>query len=320
MRRTCSLVFVLTWFALAPGMALAQTVVEFERSVGNGGEFDPGSTIDVTVTISVSTDEMLTAVGLEETLPGDFSYVSTVSGNVPSITPFPGKTGLLEFGFFPLPNAFPVSFTYRVAVPANATGSFDIAGAAIVRTLESGLIESDPVVTELLEAQAEVPDLAGLTVPQAEAAIVNAGLVVGDETTGFSFVFGAGLVRESSPAGGTRVEFGSTVDIVVSLGNGMFHVGDANTSGVIDFSELLRVIQLFNAGGYGCGDPEVNEDGYTVGPGTVAPCDFHDADTTPDGMIELTELVRIIQFFNVGAYHYCPDEAPATEDGFCVGV
>ena len=38
-----------------------------------------------------------------------------------------------------------------------------------------------------------------------------------------------------------------------------------------------------------------------------------------DWKIELSELLRIIQFFNSGGYHACPDAVPATEDGYCVG-
>jgi len=33
-------------------------------------------------------------------------------------------------------------------------------------------------------------------------------------------------------------------------------------------------------------------------------------------MINLTELLRLIQFFNMGGYYACPGEN--TEDGFCV--
>ncbi|HNR32770.1 MAG TPA: hypothetical protein PKI11_17905, partial [Candidatus Hydrogenedentes bacterium] len=38
----------------------------------------------------------------------------------------------------------------------------------------------------------------------------------------------------------------------------------------------------------------------------------------PDWKIVLTELLRVIQFFNSGGCHYCPGDA--TEDGFCPGM
>ena len=46
--------------------------------------------------------------------------------------------------------------------------------------------------------------------------------------------------------------------------------------------------------------------------------EFHDADQDGDNEISLTELLRIIQFFNSGGYHACPDQI--TEDGFCPGL
>ncbi|MFA6227875.1 MAG: hypothetical protein WC668_01680 [Patescibacteria group bacterium] len=45
---------------------------------------------------------------------------------------------------------------------------------------------------------------------------------------------------------------------------------------------------------------------------------YHDADTNQDNKIELSELLRVIQFFNMDGYHACPEEG--TEDGFCPGL
>lgn len=44
---------------------------------------------------------------------------------------------------------------------------------------------------------------------------------------------------------------------------------------------------------------------------------YHSADTDFDNQISLSELLRVIQFYNVGTYHSCPDAG--TEDGFCTG-
>ena len=48
--------------------------------------------------------------------------------------------------------------------------------------------------------------------------------------------------------------------------------------------------------------------------GAIEPV-YHDADVNQDSQIDLTELLRVIQFYNVGGYSYCPDDG--TEDGFC---
>jgi hypothetical protein len=93
------------------------------------------------------------------------------------------------------------------------------------------------------------------------------------------------------------------------------HTGDWNGNGLIELSELVRLIQLFNAGGFGCQDG--TEDGYAPN----APdreCTPHSSDYMPhDWQINLQELLRLIQFYNSGGYHYCPEAG--TEDGFCPG-
>lgn len=61
------------------------------------------------------------------------------------------------------------------------------------------------------------------------------------------------------------------------------------------------------------------------GDGTVANNDisfapkdsFHSANENLDNRISLSELLRVIQFYNTGGYTYCPDAQPETEDGFC---
>lgn len=93
---------------------------------------------------------------------------------------------------------------------------------------------------------------------------------------------------------------------------------DLNRDGYITLDELLRVIQLFNGGAYYC-DPE-SEDGVSLMPLTegeeaARDCPFHTSDYNPaNWKIELTELLRIVQFFNLGGYAACPE----SEDGFCV--
>jgi len=81
------------------------------------------------------------------------------------------------------------------------------------------------------------------------------------------------------------------------------------------------VIQFFNAGGYRCAIPPVStEDGYLAGPGEDQDCCPHTSDYNPQNWrISLSELLRVIQFYNAGGYYWCPDAVPPTEDGYCVG-
>jgi len=48
------------------------------------------------------------------------------------------------------------------------------------------------------------------------------------------------------------------------------------------------------------------------------PADYHDADLNQDHRIDLSELLRLVQFLNVGGYYPCED--PDTPDGFCPGI
>jgi hypothetical protein len=112
------------------------------------------------------------------------------------------------------------------------------------------------------------------------------------------------LEGEGSSEGGREGEVG-------------MHAADQNGDDRISLSELLRLIQLFNLGGYCC--QPGTEDGYGPGLGETHDCTPHSSDYAPqDWRISLTELLRLVQFFNVGGYHYCPTQG--TEDGFCPGL
>ena len=63
-----------------------------------------------------------------------------------------------------------------------------------------------------------VPNVVGDTVPAASTAITNAGLKVGTETMQSSNSVAAGDVISTSPAAGTQVAAGSTVNLTVSSG------------------------------------------------------------------------------------------------------
>ncbi len=103
------------------------------------------------------------------------------------------------------------------------------------------------------------------------------------------------------------------------VGGGL-HTADQNGNLLISLSELLRVIQFYNSAGFSCADPPAStEDGYQPGPGGMA-CATHASDYNPqDFQINLSELLRLIQFFNSGGYYACPGAVPPTEDGYCPG-
>jgi parallel beta-helix repeat protein len=97
------------------------------------------------------------------------------------------------------------------------------------------------------------------------------------------------------------------------------HTADQDDNNMIDLTELLRVIQFFNIRGFHCvTPPATSEDGYLPGAGGDQSCRPHASDYNPqDWQISLTELLRLIQFFNMRGYQACPGQG--TEDDFCPG-
>ena len=95
---------------------------------------------------------------------------------------------------------------------------------------------------------------------------------------------------------------------------------DQNGDNVIDVTELMRIIQFYNSGGYHCAaDPGSTEDGFEPGQDDSAEsCSPSSADLDGNFEISLDELLRVIQFYNAGAYYYCGDFSP-DGDGFCAG-
>ncbi len=97
------------------------------------------------------------------------------------------------------------------------------------------------------------------------------------------------------------------------------HSADLNADSRLSLSELVRTIQIFRLGRYGCApESDSTEDGYQLsGPYNLdVACPHHTADTdgTPDRLLSLAELLRLVQLYNFGALAYCPD---GSEDNFC---
>jgi len=93
------------------------------------------------------------------------------------------------------------------------------------------------------------------------------------------------------------------------------HSADTTANGRIDTTEILRAIQLYNLGDFGCDG--TTADGYAPGAENRS-CAPHSLDFAPtDWRIGLSELLRLIQLYNgdYGAYHLSEE----SEDGFASG-
>lgn len=125
---------------------------------------------------------------------------------------------------------------------------------------------------------------------------------------GFADVTLSGIVM-SSPTG-SRVPAQASnggIDIVRPA----HHTADVNKDWRISLSELLRVVQLYNYGSFGCGC--MTEDGYDLS-SSVRTCYPHSSDYTPqpDWKVSFYELLRLIQLYNFGSYRV----QAGTEDGY----
>lgn len=90
------------------------------------------------------------------------------------------------------------------------------------------------------------------------------------------------------------------------------HSGDTTPDGIFSLTEVLRIVQFYNALRFGC--ETGTEDGYAPGDLDEG-CTSHAADYNPQNwIIQLGELLRIIQLYNLGGYRYCP---AVGEDEYC---
>jgi len=90
---------------------------------------------------------------------------------------------------------------------------------------------------------------------------------------------------------------------------------DMDKDWIISLSELLLGIQLYQSSGYHCA-PET-PDGFAPDPGDDYDCTPYSADYAPqDWVITVSELLRLIQFYNIGSYY----RFSGTEDGFAPGT
>jgi len=132
----------------------------------------------------------------------------------------------------------------------------------------------------------------------------NLNLVADDDT----FAFFAAAAAKGAGEGEGAVDGEGVGEIA-------FMSADTNEDFSLSLSELLRVVQLYESGAHSCAEtPDATEDGFLLGPG-AQDCAAHTADYNPeDWSFSLSELLRMIETYNVGFYEACG----GSEDGFCV--
>jgi hypothetical protein len=171
-----------------------------------------------------------------------------------------------------------------------------------------------------------------LNLPEGGTLALTAGFAPEGEITS-AFLYWAGDItstQEEEQPNPIEIELDED-RLIIAWYRSIYHTADYNRNFYIGLSELLALIQLFsvsgaNGDGFECAEGEINgksDDGYQpyqpLSGDRITACALHDADYNPlDWNIGLSELLRIVQFFNSHGYSYCPNSS--TEDGFCPGA
>lgn len=105
-----------------------------------------------------------------------------------------------------------------------------------------------------------------------------------------------------------------TITYTVPVASDATHSADTSGDGALSLSEVLRVIQFYNAAAHHCGN---SEDGYLPGIGDDISCGRHDTDfQQPAWRITLSEVLRAVQLYSAGRHYRCLE----SEDGWCAGA
>ncbi|MEM7251784.1 MAG: PASTA domain-containing protein, partial [Pseudomonadota bacterium] len=138
------------------------------------------------------------------------------------------------------------------SVPVGSVISQDPIGGT---TVDEG--SAVDLVISLGPNQVVVPDVVGETQADATTAITGAGLVVGAVTTANDPTVPAGEVISQDPTGGTTVDEGSAVDLVVSLGPNQVTVPDVVGETQADATTAITGVGLVVGTVTGANDPSV---------------------------------------------------------------
>ena len=324
----------------------------------------PGETFEVTITINY--DGALTALGIQETIPDSWSFVSSGGDDAPPIKPVNGATGTLEFGWITPPES-PIEFIYTIQIPDEEEGEKVFNGQALYRRDLGELTVSIPDTTVDIityhNADYNSPDWIinlsellriiqfynlngyycdpgsedGFTPgtdgtpgdPTTETVFSEAGNLRVERTypsnytgspvqillsvehdntlnalgiqetipTGWSFASVSGddppSIKPSAGATGT-LEFGwispptSPISFTYTLQMPGNETGDKSITGQVLYRYMGGELSLLI--------PESIIEEIT--------CNYHNGDYNPaDWSISLSELLRVIQFYNIGSYH-----------------
>jgi len=157
---------VLLCLVAAGGAAHAQANVDclnFVRST-SPSPYVPGSNLVVSVTFAENCSEVIAALGLVETVPVGWTFISAGGATPPDTRPDVGENdGSLEFSWISTPT-YPFTFTYTIRPPAGTTGDYAIEGTAEYRVGTGSAQFFGPIVTPVSDGVEECRDEPGCVV------------------------------------------------------------------------------------------------------------------------------------------------------------
>lgn len=229
--------------------------------------YAPGKTVTITNTITFA-GPAPTGLGWLATLPAGWSFASD-AGTAPQTKPAVNTTSLLEWTWTGVLPTSPVTFTYTLNVPADATGAQSI--TAQVRFTQSGaapgliLAKNDPLIVPaaILPHTADTNGDFRIDLFELTRVIELYNVRFSTTRTG-AYAVDATNLEDGFAGAPTRS--GSTA---VTLTR--YHAADTNRDARISLVELTRVIELYNfrVGTTRTGDYRVlanTEDGFAPGP------------------------------------------------------
>ena len=144
-----------------PALTEPDALIKMIREIAGGGAAQPGSTLDITITLEKEGTKTIRALGIQELLPAGWVFDTVVEGTRPDLVPPPGRTPLLEFAWFNIP-AFPTSFTYRVRVPNDFKDVVEIQGQTLYRA-DAGELRTDVIKSPVVSSSEKSPTTAPST-------------------------------------------------------------------------------------------------------------------------------------------------------------
>jgi hypothetical protein len=224
----------------------------------------PGGTVTITNTITYASAPA--SLGWQVLLPTGWSYASD-AGTAPQTKPTVTSPGLAEWTWTTVPPS-PVTFTYTLNVPGNASGPQALtAQLVITQGAVAGLVlaKSDPLIAPVARSPHSADTNRDFRMSIAELSRLIQLYATRQDTTRT----GAYAVATTATEDGFTQDLARAAGAVVTLAR--YHSSDTNNDGIISLVELTRGIELYNyrVGTERTGQYHIQadtEDGFALGP------------------------------------------------------